>query len=210
MKKTTKGAVAIGAGTLLLLGGGGTLAVWNATETVDGGTVYAGALELSDITEGTWYYPADAADPDAVDGDGLYELGDEFDPDADTVVPGDYLIYSVSDIDITALGNLFFTLDLGDFSGSTAFTVEGTEFAKTAGTLTLGTAPGDPEDYTPNGDALDVYSVSVSGITAGDAESATITVTVLVSFDADDAEQQYLAQSLTGADLILQQVVPAP
>lgn len=59
MKKTTKGALAAGAAAVLLLGGAGTVAFWTAEDTLDGGTVAAGSLTLSDVncadtwTEGT-------------------------------------------------------------------------------------------------------------------------------------------------------------
>ena len=52
MKKSTKGAVAAGAAAVLLLGGAGTLAFWNADGTAEGGTLTAGTLELTDLTCG--------------------------------------------------------------------------------------------------------------------------------------------------------------
>ncbi len=52
MKKSTKGAIAAAGAGVLLLGGAGTLAFWSDTDTVDGGTLTAGTLELSDVTCG--------------------------------------------------------------------------------------------------------------------------------------------------------------
>src|SRR5205085_10847187 len=46
MKKSTKGALATSAAAVLLLGGAGTLAFWNDSATVPGGTVQSGQLEL--------------------------------------------------------------------------------------------------------------------------------------------------------------------
>lgn len=46
MKKSTKGALATSAAAVLLLGGAGTLAYWNDSATVPGGTVQSGQLEL--------------------------------------------------------------------------------------------------------------------------------------------------------------------
>ncbi len=52
MKKSTKGAVAAAGAGVLLLGGAGTLAFWTDSDTLDGGTLTAGTLELSDVTCG--------------------------------------------------------------------------------------------------------------------------------------------------------------
>jgi len=55
MKRSTKGALAASAAGVLLLGGAGSLAYWNATDDVDGGTLTAGSLTLSDMTcAATW------------------------------------------------------------------------------------------------------------------------------------------------------------
>ena len=50
MKKSTKGAIAAAGAGVLLLGGAGTLAFWTDTDTVDGGSLTAGTLALSDVT----------------------------------------------------------------------------------------------------------------------------------------------------------------
>lgn len=50
MKKTTKGAVAAGGAAVLLLGGAGTLAFWNATKTVDAGSISSGSFTLTNVT----------------------------------------------------------------------------------------------------------------------------------------------------------------
>ncbi|WP_258060499.1 MULTISPECIES: alternate-type signal peptide domain-containing protein [unclassified Arthrobacter] len=48
-----KGALAIGVGAALLLGGGGTLAVWNAEQNSSAGTIASGDLNLEAVA-GTW------------------------------------------------------------------------------------------------------------------------------------------------------------
>lgn len=53
MNKMIKGAVVAGVGVALLLGGGGTLAVWNAAADAEAGTIVAGDLNLTADT-GTW------------------------------------------------------------------------------------------------------------------------------------------------------------
>lgn len=54
MNKSTKGAVAAGAAAVLLLGGAGSLAYWNAEGTIGGGSINAGNMELVNPTGGTW------------------------------------------------------------------------------------------------------------------------------------------------------------
>lgn len=53
MNKVTKGALATAAGVALLLGGGGTLAVWNESVNTSAGTITAGELGL-EAAEGEW------------------------------------------------------------------------------------------------------------------------------------------------------------
>lgn len=53
MNKMTKGALGAGLGVALLLGGSGTLAVWNADQAGAAGTIVSGDLNL-DGAPGTW------------------------------------------------------------------------------------------------------------------------------------------------------------
>ncbi len=77
MKKTTKGAFAAGTAAVLLLGGVGTLAYWNDSETVTGTTVGSGKLDLALVSCGDWQL-------DAIGGAGGDLAGRE-------IVPGDSL-----------------------------------------------------------------------------------------------------------------------
>jgi alternate signal-mediated exported protein len=79
MNKMTKGAIATGIGVALLLGGGGTLALWSDSERSDAGTVTAGNLDLLSPVEGTWYSDL---------------LGKNIDISSHRVVPGETLTYS--------------------------------------------------------------------------------------------------------------------
>ena len=54
MNKMTKGALATGLGVALLLGGGGTLAVWNDAATAQAGTIAAGNLDV-EAKGGKWF-----------------------------------------------------------------------------------------------------------------------------------------------------------
>jgi alternate signal-mediated exported protein len=57
MNKSTKGALAAAAGAVLLLGGAGSLAYWNASATVNGGAITTGSLTLGAGTcDPTWVY----------------------------------------------------------------------------------------------------------------------------------------------------------
>ena len=99
MNKTTKGAVAAAAAGVLLLGGVGSLAYWNATGTVAGGTISSGQLTLTN---------ADCDPATAVDATGSVWMLDGspatvFDPDTQKIVPGDTLT-KVCTYDITASG----------------------------------------------------------------------------------------------------------
>jgi len=53
MNKMTKGALATGLGAALLIGGGGTLAVWNTTAEKQAGSIATGDLQLT-ANQGTW------------------------------------------------------------------------------------------------------------------------------------------------------------
>src|SRR5688500_3996048 len=96
MKKVSKGVVAAGAGVVLLLGGGGTLAFWTETPTIPGGNLNAGRMNL--VPLGTpsgctpWKLDSDEPAPPVT-----YVNGDP-------LVPGDVLFRDCS-FTIQAVGN---------------------------------------------------------------------------------------------------------
>lgn len=97
MNKLTKGAIAAAAGVALLLGGGGTLAYWNASTSVGAGTIQSGNLAVATSGTGSWE-----------DANGAIDLGTFF------AVPGDVLTFE-QDLTITASGdNLLFTVGIAD------------------------------------------------------------------------------------------------
>ena len=124
MNKTTKGAVAAAAAGVLLLGGAGSLAYWNATGTVAGGTISSGQLTLTNPD----------CDPDTTAGaiGSVWKLDDgtTFDPDTQKIVPGDTLT-KVCTYDITASGAHLLTADL---TVSTPAYTNATDNALTDGT----------------------------------------------------------------------------
>lgn len=102
MNKSTKGAIAAGAAAVLLLGGAGSLAYWNAEGDIAGGTIAAGELKLTDPTPGAW----------TLNGDPVTNLSTV------RVVPGDELEYTAS-WEIAATGdNLKAAVDVTGFSAS--------------------------------------------------------------------------------------------
>lgn len=89
MKNTTliKGSAAIALGAALLLGGGGTLANWNASATQTPGTIVAGDLNVVNGV-GAWKDPA----------------GTTIDISSYRVVPGDKLTFT-QDLNVTLVGD---------------------------------------------------------------------------------------------------------
>ncbi|MFJ6651589.1 alternate-type signal peptide domain-containing protein [Microbacterium sp. NPDC091313] len=89
MNKLAKGSLAGAAGVVLLLGGAGTFAYWNAQAGVVGGTVAAGQLSLvDDGAQGVWTDQNDAV----------------IDPATYRIVPGDVLTYT-DDLTLVAVGD---------------------------------------------------------------------------------------------------------
>lgn len=90
MKNTTliKGSAAIALGAALLLGGGGTLANWNASANTAPGTIVAGDLNVENTTAGVWKDRNEATINIAT-----YK-----------VVPGDKLTFT-QDLTVTLKGN---------------------------------------------------------------------------------------------------------
>lgn len=95
MKKTTKGALAAVAGGSLLFASAGSLAYWTDDSTVDGDSIESGQLDLSlpdcTVAAGTHDWQFDTSNA-------------AFDPDVDTVVPGDTLT-KVCDMTLTMVGS---------------------------------------------------------------------------------------------------------
>lgn len=98
MNKTAKGAAALAAAAALLLGGAGTYALWNDTESLDGGAVAAGELKITAATAGVWR---------DVSGGGA---GTVIDIATFLVVPGDTLTYTAGATVLAKGDNLSATL----------------------------------------------------------------------------------------------------
>jgi alternate signal-mediated exported protein len=93
MNKSTKGALAAAAAGALLLGGAGSLAYWNSTQSVTGGEIKSGTLTLTQETgQSCTDWTLDAAGG-----------GGTFTPGVTLVVPGD-VISKTCDYTVTASG----------------------------------------------------------------------------------------------------------
>jgi len=134
MQKVTKGIVAAGVGATLLVGGGGTLAFWTDNQTVPGGAINAGRLNIvTDATNtgcGPWTLDTGESAPST------YTVGDP-------IVPGDVLSRSCA-YTVQAVGNhLRATLGVsaanfsgaaGNFGGDLTAAISGTKINGTPAT----------------------------------------------------------------------------
>ena len=85
MHKPLKGAIALGAAGLLLLGGAGTYALWSDSVTLNGGTVNSGQLEFVGTTPGVWRDVSDGTPSAPIANISTF-----------LIVPGDVLTYSLT------------------------------------------------------------------------------------------------------------------
>ncbi|MGW4477605.1 alternate-type signal peptide domain-containing protein [Rhodococcus triatomae] len=106
MNKQTKGAIAAGAAALLLAGGAGTMAAWNASENVAGGAINSGKLTLTQEGATGW----------TVNGQAVADIASYL------AVPGDEIVYNAAFTIGAAGDNLEAVLDVdqGSISGDLA------------------------------------------------------------------------------------------
>ncbi len=235
MNKNAKAAIAVGAGVVLLLGGGGTLALWNTSADLNAGTVESGTLKMAvGADTGTWYHAVDANHDGVPDlaGDGTYAVGTAVDPTSYAVVPGDILVYKITDITLDFQGgSLYYYLGLTGFDPSDAsdagYTVSPATVVKTAGD-SLGTADTSYSStkygpVTPYAAAattqVPVYHVTDATAPGAATENeSTITATVAVSFgsatvtdedaaDANGTAPEFSTITLSNAALTAQQTL---
>lgn len=91
MNKATKGAIAAGAAGILLLGGAGTFALWEDTDSIDPAAISTGVLTLG-VGSGTWH-DATVGSPVAITNIANFDI-----------VPGDTITYTTT-ATITAEGD---------------------------------------------------------------------------------------------------------
>jgi len=131
MNKFTKGALAAGAGIVLLLGGAGSLAYWNATADLTSGSISSGSLTAES------------------DGDGA------FTPELDAIVPGDVVTYTET-ITVTGEGeNLWVSLELTEGAISATTAADPEDEALAAALIDSASFTVDGAAYTA-GDAINI------------------------------------------------------
>jgi alternate signal-mediated exported protein len=158
MKKSTKGAIAAAAAGVLLLGGVGTLAFWSDTETVTGGNINSGHLDIAtDATNtGCGDWQLDSGESAAL----TYSAGDP-------IVPGDVLSKSCA-----------FTIDAaGNHLRATISADTPTLTGDLANSLTVGTA-----NLEVNGASASEFTE------ANDGQPLTVDVTVTFNSAVTDDE----------------------
>lgn len=156
MKKVMKAAVAAGAAGALLLGGVGTLALWNADANVNAGTVTTGHLTMTtDAAEGVWTETSEGVEPENA----------AFNPLTDRMVPGDVLTFKQNVIIGASGKNLKALLSETGLTGGTVLPAE----------VTVALAVDDS--------AIGVSQDEGTGvITFGAEDEYTVPVTVTVTF----------------------------
>ncbi|AMY22093.1 alternate-type signal peptide domain-containing protein [Rhodococcoides fascians] len=170
MNKATKGAIAAGAAAVLLLGGLGSLAVWNDSETLGGGTITSGDLSLALVPNSVAWFDA------SEDVNGGVDL-----PIADIanfrIVPGDVVAYTAQ-FDIEAEGNNLTANLTADTSSVIAGTLPNSQQLADAINTSV-TASGAVSGPLPTtGDGAAVISAPNSA-----AENQRLTVRVEFTFD---------------------------
>ena len=165
MNKLAKAAIATAVGTALLLGGAGTLATWNSSTTIIGGTIVAGNLSITDGGTGVWK-----------SGSTTINLSTY------KIVPGDTLTYTDT-VNVVATGNnLQATLALA--GGSIAASSTAPADAALAAALTSSAV------VTASGAGIVAGTGANAGtytITAATYVPSTITVNVTITFPSGTA-----------------------
>lgn len=158
MNKLAKAAIAAAVGTGLLLGGAGTLATWNASTPINGGTIVAGNLTIADGGTGVW-----------TSGTTPINLSTY------KIVPGDTLTYTDT-VNVTATGNNLvarLALSGGSIAASTSAPAD-VALASYLSSNAVITASGPGITADPDG--------STYTITAATYVPTPITLTVTITF----------------------------
>lgn len=196
MNRNAKGAIAVGAATLLLLGGGGTFALWNTSSTVNAGTVESGHLTASPFT-GSW----------------VDQNGDAFAPATDSAVPGDVLTYTATST-ISAEGqNLEFTAFIDPTTIQAALAAGWTlnpadiDVSVTTASGFTAAVAASGSDYSPAGLPTNIDVIGLSAPTA----TGTLTYSFKISFGSNsgagvDNSTHDNTSVLDGLTLTVQQV----
>lgn len=197
MNKITKGVIAGAAGVLLLSGGAGTFAAWNNSVSLGSGSVNTGTLKVTATGSGSWTdTTVTSTHPTATTIPNISNF---------LLVPGDSVEYKTT-ISVSASGDhlegtLGFTNPTITADNASDFTVTITPDFSAAGAS--GTT-----DYTSNfvSDHNGGYTVTPQ---AGNADFTDIPVTVDISFDADNTDDQGKTIDFSTSKVTLTQILPS-
>ena len=182
MNKMAKGALATGVGVALLLGGGGTLAVWNQTVSANAGTIAAGDLKLKAET-GVWTSNLSGE----IENINLYKI-----------VPGEALTYT-QELGVTLKGDRM-AATLGT-SGDPIATFGPNDVSYTGPVFT-----------NEDGEALPTVTTegrTTAQLTP--ADTGTVTATATFTFkDVDGRKSAEATAQLSNIEYVLTQKVPTP
>jgi len=186
MKKSTKGAIAVAAAAVLLLGGAGSIAYWSESATVEGGTIEAGELKLDDGScDDAWVYAGDSASAGEAVG---------------TIVPGDSI---TKDCTFTIAAQ-------GDNLEATPTLPETISVTQTAGDENPATTLELTADATYEAGGSAVTTITE----ANDGQTLTATITVTFPYGDDETvnanDTQNLIAELDELTVTLEQVNPNP
>jgi alternate signal-mediated exported protein len=174
MRKTTKGALAIGAGVALLLGGAGTLANWSDSKNLGANTtISSGTLTIASKTQGSWGWAS---------GTGTFV------PGTSKLVPGDSI--KITDV--------FTVTALGDHLTATAAYVSPTLSGALAASLQISTALGSVTNKAGNGTVTPTGTTSVS-VTSTDSAATTFDLPVTVTITLPSTVSNLTAQTVSAA-----------
>jgi alternate signal-mediated exported protein len=175
MNKLTKGAIASAAGIILLMGGAGTLASWNASSTAGASqAISAGQLAVNTPGTGVWTQGTSTT---------------AIDPATFKIVPGDTLTYSQT-FNLAASGNnLLFTVAAtsGALTATSASAADSKLLAQTTAAASFVVTGGNIAAST----SANTYKVT------SNSGSNTVTIKMTVSFPYAAADNLSMLGSVT-------------
>lgn len=172
MNKATKGAVAAGAAAVLLLGGMGSLALWNDSETLGGGTITSGDLRLTLVEDSEQWQDVSYDVTPAVD----------IDINAFRIVPGDTVAYT-ADFLVEAEGENLTANLTADISNVVAAELPNSDELLAAITTSVAATDADDAPLPTDGAGTAVITRTTSA-----PADQIISVEVRFTFDRDTGE----------------------
>jgi alternate signal-mediated exported protein len=190
MNKATKGAMAAGAAALLLLGGAGSLALWSDEETVVGGDINTGTLDIT-AEPGTWTDISDGEPGSSIPIIGVFRM-----------VPGDTIRYT-TEMNVTAIGDNLAADIVVDAAGLPTVG-EGPDTARIVAT-DIGTVVRDAGAFTVTTTATDAAGAPIARISdANDGD--VINVNAVITFDDDNQDNVNTTVSFEDFNITVTQV----